>query len=335
MKKLLLLLTIGVLTVSIVGCKKKVAETTTTDNNATKIGIAKIIFHPALNDVEKGIMDVLKENNKNVVYDLQNANGDINTAASIANKFKADKVDINIGIATPIAVALANAITDKPIIFSAITDPVSANLVESMDKGYNNITGASDAIPVKSQIMAFRELVPFKKLGFIYTSSESNSISLAEQTKAVCEELGIEFIPATISNTSEIKQAAESLIGRVDAFYVVSDNTLVSGVGALTTTALQNKVPVFSADITSSKDSGVLLALGFNYYNLGRATGEMVLQVMDGKNTADMPVVVLTDPKDYEMLIDLDAAEALNIEIPADMVSKANHIIKNTTLTSK
>ncbi len=335
MKKLLLTLCV-MLAVAIVGCKKKDEATTPqVDANSTKIGIAKIMFHPALNDVEQGIVDVITESKLPVSIDLQNANGDINTAASIANKFKAEGADITVGIATPIAVALANAIEDKPVVFSAITDPISAGLVESMDKGYKNITGASDAVPVDAQLKAFQAIVPFKKLGFIYTSSESNSVSLADQTEKACDAMGIEFIPATISNTSEIKQAAESLIGRVDAFYVVTDNTLVSGVSALASTAAANDVPVFSSDISSSRDGGILMALGFNYYNVGRATGEIVVDIINGKNPADMPVVLLTDPKDYEMLIDLDVAKALNVNLSDDVKAQANHVYENGKLNSK
>lgn len=326
MKKLMLALLIAATVLIAQGCEKKKKSETPV------IGIAKILSHPSLDATEKGITDFLAEKGIKAVYDFQNANGDINTAASIAAKFKADGADVVVGIGTPVAVALANAITDKPVIFSAITDPVSAHLVETLDRGYKNVTGAVDTIPIKEQITEFRKLYPFKKLGFIYTSSESNSVSMAATTKKVCEEFGIEFIPATISNSSEIKQAAESLIGRVDAFYVVNDNALVSGINSLTTTAAANKIPVFSGDTGSSLGGGVVYVLGFDYYNIGRATGEIIMKVLSGKKPAEIPVKALTDPKDYQMMLDLDAAKHLGIDIPQELKARADYIYENGSM---
>lgn len=322
--------TVAILLVAIAvvfgGCTQK------QQNNEPVIGIAKVISHTALDAVEQGLTDVLAEKGIKVKYDFQNANGDINTAASIANKFKADNVDIAVGIGTPVAVAIASAITDKPIIFSAITDPVSANLVETLDHGYKNITGTIDTIPIKEQIHEFLKIYPFKKLGFIYTSSESNSVSMAATTEAICKDLGIEFIAATITNSSEVKQAAESLIGRVDAFYAVNDNALMTGINALTSTAAANKVPVFGADAISALDGGSLYVMGFDYYNLGRATGEMIIEVLNGKKPSEIPVFALKDPKDYKKLIDLDAAANLGLEIPAEIINSADYIFENGTL---
>ena len=326
MRKFTIAVLITVIAAFSAGCTKK------KDDGAPVIGVAKVISHTALDAVEKGIVDVLKEKGVNVKYDFQNANGDINTAASIAAKYKADNVDLMVGIGTPVAVALASAIKDKPIIFSAITDPVSANLVETLDHGYNNVTGTIDTIPIKEQIYEFRKIYPFKKLGFIYTSSESNSVSMAATTEQVCKELGIEFIAATITNSSEVKQAAESLVGRVDAFYAVNDNALMTGINALTSTASVNKIPVFGADAISALGGGEVYVMGFDYYNLGRATGEMVIEVLNGKKPSEMPVFALKDPKDYKKLIDLDAAANLGWKIPEEIISSATYIFENGSL---
>lgn len=331
MKKFLPTILIISLTIFSISCTKKQAKQDT--DNQYKIGIAKVISHPALDDVEKGISDELSSKGIKVDYDYQNANGDINTAASIATKFKSDNVDIMVGIGTPIAVALVNAEKNIPIVFSAITDPVSAGLVENLEKGYKNVTGAVDTIPIEAQITEFRKIYPFKKLGFIYTSSESNSVSMAETTKQVCDKLGIELIQSTISNASEVKQAAESLVGRVDAFYTVSDNSLMAGLNALTSTALQNKIPVFGADTTSAKEGGSLYVMGFDYYNLGRATGNIIIEILNGKKPEEIPVFSLTNPKDYETLIDLDVAKKLNINIHKELIDKATFIIENGKLT--
>ena len=335
MKKIIMCFLVALIAVVAFGCSKNKEEKSQPVANAEKaqsvvrIGMAKVLSHPALDAVENGIQDVLKENNISVEYDFQNANGDINTAASIATKFKADNVDLMVGIGTPIAVALANSVSDKPIIFSAITDPISAHLVETLDHGYKNITGAVDTIPVKEQLMEFLKIYPFKKLGFIYTSSESNSVSTAEDTEEACKELGIEFIPATISNTSEVKQAAESLVGRVDAFYAVNDNALMAGVNALTATATANKIPVFGANVITFMEGGSLYAMGFDYYNLGRATGEMIIEVLNGKKPSEIPVLILKEAKDYNKLVDLDAAANLGVSIPEEFVKSADYVFEN------
>lgn len=328
MKKLIIITVLAALLATTGACTKK--KTDSSADNVTKIGIGKIVSHPSLDAIEQGIEDKLKSELPNVKIDKQNANGDINTASSIAAKFKADKVDVAVGIATPMAVAIANAIKDKPVIFSGVTDPIAAHLVESMDSGYNNVNGVVDTIPISEQINEFRKIFPFKKLGFIYSSAETNAVSMAKTTEKVCKELGIEFIPATISNTSEVKQAAESLVGRVDAFYVVNDNNLVAGVNALLETARVNKIPVFSGDFTSSKDGGVLYAIGFDYYSMGGATGEMIIDILQGKAPSSMPVGIMEkeNPDFYLKLIDNNTAKNLGITVPEALIKTADLIIE-------
>lgn len=334
MKKIFFALTIICAITLANGCTKTKSDNAAQDNS-TKIGIGKIVSHPSLDAIEKGIEDELAASGRLFKIDKQNANGDINTASSIANKFKSEKVDLAVGIATPMAVAIANVIKDKPVVFSGITDPIAANLVENMDNGYRNINGVVDTIPVPEQIREFRKIFPFKKLGFIYASSEANAVSMAKAAEKTCKELGIEFIPATITNTSEIKQAAESLVTRVDAFYITNDNTLVAGVNALIETAKANKIPVFSGDISSSMDGGVVYALGFDYYNLGRATGKMILEILDGVAPSSIPVGILTNAGDYLKLVDVDSAKKLNIALPKEIVTEADFVIENGKTVKK
>ena len=154
------------------GCAKKDSSSKT-----VKIGIAKIVQHPALDAVEQGITDVVNESGFVADYDFQNANGDVNTAAQIALKYKDERVDVAVGIATPVALALATSIKDIPIVFGTVTDPVGAGLVSSIDKGENNVCGMSDAIPSEQHIALFKKVAGLKTLGYIYTSNEANSIS--------------------------------------------------------------------------------------------------------------------------------------------------------------
>ncbi len=299
------------------------------------IGISKIVAHPALDAVEKGIQDELQSLGFDLAYDLQNANGEVSTAASIATKFKTDKVRVAVGIATPTAQALVNAIKDVPVVYSAVTDPVSAGLVASYDKGGTNVTGVSDMTPVKQQIELLNKIKPIKRLGHIYASGEANAVTLAQMAKKACGELGIQFVEATVTNSAEVKQAAQAIIDKVDGIYVSTDNTVVSALSSVTSVAMKAKVPIISADPSSAETFEVLAAWGFDYYKMGRATGRLIADILKGKKTSDIPTKFMTDPSDVDLLINLDVAKQLGITVPDDIVKTANKIVQDGKLTSK
>ena len=299
------------------------------------IGISKIVAHPALDAVEKGIQDELKALGYNFSYDLQNATGEISTAASIANKFKSQKVALAVGIATPTAQALVNAIKDIPVVYSAVTDPVAAGLVSSFDKGEGNVTGVSDLTPVKQQIEFLTRIKKIKRLGHVYSGHEANAIALANLARKACKELGIEFVETTITNSAEVKQAVQAIIRRVDGLYVSTDNTVVSALSAVVDVATDNKVPVMSADPSSAEKFGVLAAWGFDYYKMGRATGRLISSILKGRNPADIPTLFMTDPSDVDLLINMDVADKLGLSFPSDVQAMANKIIKDGKFIQK
>src|SRR5574344_85702 len=169
------------------GCQKKNGGTAASGKQY-RIGIAKIVQHPALDAVEQGIMDAVKDAGINATYDQQNANGDVNTAAQIAAQYKSEKVDVAVGIATPVALALANTLKDIPVVFGTITDPIGSGLVTTLEHGENNVTGMSDAIPTKEHIALFKKIAGIQTLGYIYTNNEANSISSLELVKEGCKE---------------------------------------------------------------------------------------------------------------------------------------------------
>jgi len=277
------------------------------------IGISKIVAHPALDAVEQGIQDELAELGYELTYDLQNANGEVSTAASIANKFKSEGVAVAVGIATPTAQALVNVLDEIVVIYSAVTDPVDAGLVDSFDRGGKNVTGVSDMTPVREQIELLNRVKKIRRLGHVYTSSEANAVRLAEMAREACEDLGIEFVESTISNSAEVKQATQTIINRVDGLYVSTDNTVVSALAALTEVAMENGVPVMSADPSSAETFDVLAAWGFDYYKMGRATGRLVAEILEGANPEDIPTRFMTDPSDIDLLINLDVAQELGL----------------------
>lgn len=331
MKSKLYILMFLVIFILIAGCNKKAAENN--DNkSAFKVGIAVINNHPALLEIEQGIIDELKAQNMNVIIDSQNANNDANIINAIASKFASDKKDLSIGIATPAAVALANSITDRPVLFATVNDPIGAGLVDSFDKGKNNVTGLCDALPIREHLKIYHSIYPFKKLGFIYNGAEKNSITMLKTTQEVCKEMGVELLPITIYNPAEVNMAAESLVSRVDAFYVVTDNTLVSGLTALITAAANNKKPIFSEDYTSAVNGGILYAIGFDYYKAGRKTGKMAVEILKGKSPDEMPVTFMEYPEESVVIIDMDRAKALNIEIPKELITENTKIIENNKI---
>ncbi|MCX7821151.1 MAG: ABC transporter substrate-binding protein [Brevinematales bacterium] len=300
------------------------------NQNHNLIGISKIVSHPALDSLEKGIQDELNERKIKVTFDLQNANGDINTALSIAKKFKEQKVKIAVGIATPSAQTLVKELKDTSttIVFSAVTDPVKAGLVSSLEKGEKNVTGISDMTPVETQIKLITQIKPVKKLGLIYSSHEDNAVTLAKITKDICKKLNIELIEATVTSSSEVKQATLSIVNKVDAIYVTTDNTVVSALPSLTEVTMKYKVPVISADPSSAKDTQVLAALGFDYYKMGKATGKLIIEILEGKKAENIPTRFLTDRKDLEFYINLDVAKKLNLNIPEELLDSADIIVK-------
>jgi len=301
-----------------------------------KIGISKIVSHPALDGVELGIQDELAAQGVKAVFDLQNANGDLSTAATIANKFRNDKVNIAVGIATPTAQALVQVLSGIPVVYSAVTDPVAAKLVSSYTAGGENVTGISDMTPVKDQIKFLLAIKPsIKRVGHVYTASEANAGVLADMAKVACTELGLEFVPATVANSAEVRSATQSIVDKVDAFYVSNDNTVVSALPALIEVANNAKIPVMSADPSSAASMPVLSAWGFDYYKMGRATGKMIIEILNGKKTSEMPTRYMTEPKDVDLLINLDVAKELGISISDELKAQASTIVENGIASKK
>lgn len=330
MKKSLVVLLMLSLCLTSVTAKAKKAKP-----RKVKIGIAKILQHPALDSVEQGIIDAINDAGFKVTYDLQNANGDVNTANQIAAQYKAEKVDVAVGIATPIAIALANTMKDTPIVFGTVTDPLGAGLVTTLEHGEGNVTGMSDELPSNEHIKLFKQIAGIKTLGYIYTASEDNSVSALNLVKKGCEEAGLDLVVQAISNSSEVKQAAEAIVDKVDGIYLSTDNTVFSALPSLVSVFNKAKKPIFSGDVTGALEGGCFMASGFNYYKAGYATGEMVVEILNGKKPSEMPIRFMTKPSDSDLLFDLDAAKACGITIPQEYLDQATYIIENGKLTEK
>lgn len=291
------------------------------------VGIAKIVSHPALDAVEKGIMEEVSKAFPGARFDLQNANGEPSTASQIAQKFKVQKADVAVGIATPTAQALAAALKDIPVIYSAVTDPVAAGLVASYDKGGANVTGTSDLPPLEGQLDTLVALTGAKRIGHVYNAGEANSVRTAKEAEAYCRKKGIRFVTAIVSNSAEVSQAVASLAGRVDGLYLSTDNTVFSAISSVADVCLSKKIPLVSSDPSSAEKVPVLAAVGFDYYKMGKATGRMVVEVLKGKKTADIPTWFATDPAEHALVLNLDVAKKLGVTIPAELLSRASLVL--------
>ncbi|MCW2132662.1 ABC transporter substrate-binding protein [Arthrobacter sp. VKM Ac-2550] len=292
-----------------------------------EIGITQIVSHPSLDASREGFKKALAENGytegENVTYDEQNAQGDQATATSIAGKFATDQKDLVLAIATPTAQAAAQAIQDIPILITAVTDPVEAGLVESLEAPGGNITGTSDLNPVKEQLGLLKELVPdAKSVGIVYSSGEVNSQVQVDLAKKVAAEMGLEIKEATVSNSSEVQQAAQSL--DVDAFYVPTDNNVVSALKSLIGVAESKKIPVIASD-AASVEGGAVATEGINYEDLGYQTGMMAIEVLEGADPATMPIQTASE---LEVVVNPAAAERMGVEIPASLLESADRVIE-------
>jgi len=292
-----------------------------------KIGISQVVTHPALDAARQGILDALAEEGyvegDNLEVDYQNSEGDGSLFASIAQQFVADKVDVIISIATPnsqAAIAAAEG-TDIPVVFTAVTDPVGSDLISNWESHPDeNATGVSDMIVVSDDVDLILEILPgVTKLGTLYNAGESNSVFLVEKLNEACDAKGIQVIEKTVSTSADVLTAAQSLVGQVDAIWVGTDNTVVTGLEALIGVCEDNDIPLFPAD-EASIERGCIAAYSFDYYDIGYQTGEMVAKILDGKKASEIPV---EKGKVISLSVNTAAAERMGVTIPQAIIDRA------------
>ncbi|ODQ83338.1 sugar ABC transporter substrate-binding protein [Dietzia alimentaria] len=285
-----------------------------------RIGINQLVQHPALDSATAGFKEAFSEAGVEVEFDEQNANGEQGTALTIAQQFASDDLDLALAVATPAAQAMAQNITDVPLLFTAVTDPVSAELVDSMEEPGANVTGTSDAAPIDKQLELLTEIVPdAERIGIVYASGEVNSQVQVDQAREAAGPLGLEIETQTVTTVNEIQQAVEAL-GDVDAIYVPTDNMVVSGIASLVQVAESKQIPVIAAE-SGTVEGGAVATLGIDYTELGRQTGEMALRILrDGEDPATMPVETATE---FTYVVNEDAAERQGVTIPEDILAEA------------
>ncbi len=288
-----------------------------------EIGIVNYVSHPALDAVQKGFIDGLAEagykDGEKVTFDLQNAQADQATLTAIANQFAQGDKDLVLAIATPSGQAVAQVITDKPVLFGAVTDPVAADLVADWEAPGGNITGASDLSPVADQLKLLLEIAPdVKTVGIVYSSGEINAEVQVQAAEEAAGELGLTIEKSAVSNSSEVQQAAQSL--DVDAFYVPTDNNVVAGIEALIQVAEQKKVLVVASD-EGSVERGAAASLTVNYEQQGLDLAAMAVDIFE--NDADPATMPVKLQETFDLNVNPDAAERMGATIPEDMAARA------------
>jgi putative ABC transport system substrate-binding protein len=293
------------------------------------VAVTAIVEHPALDAARNGVRDALAaagyKEGENLKFVFESAQGNPATAAQIARQFAGDEPNVIVPISTPSAQAVVSATRDIPVVFTAVSDPLGAQLVKNMDKPGGNVTGLSDMSPVGEHIALIKEILPnVKTIGYLYNSGEANSVSLLAALKAEAEKAGITIVESAATKSAEVQGAARALVGRADAVYIPTDNTIISALEGAVAVAEESKLPLFTAD-TDSVSRGSIAALGFNYYDVGKQTGEIVVRVLEGENPGDIAVKTAAGS---DLVINKAAAAKMGVTLPESVVSRANKVIE-------
>ncbi len=332
-KKTLMTLVLSAALITVAGCGQK-ADTQAASGGAAsaapasaapasgktyKVSISQIVEHPSLDATRQGFIAALKDagivEGTNLKVDFNNAQGDQANNLSIAQKIAASDSDLVLGIATPSALALAQQVKKAPVLFAAVTDPLAAKIVNNLDKPGGNVSGASDTNPqAVAQLMDFvaSNMPKVKTVGLVINEGEPNAVIMAKNAEESLAKHNIKLVKAPVTNTSEVKQAAQSLVGRADAFLITLDNTVVSGVDSIIQIANEKHIPFFSSD-RDTVEKGAFATVGFKYYDHGYQVGQMAADILkNGKKPGDMKVTV---PDKLDLILNLKAAKAQGIEV--------------------
>ncbi len=321
LKKILAVL-MAVITVAAVlaGCSSNGNNSDNSNNGGKKVAILQYMPHSSLDNCTQGVKNALDK--AGIAYDVQiGSSGSADTdCQSYAEQMVSSGYDAIIAVATPAAMsaysAVQNASSNIPVIFCAVSDPVAAGLVESMDAPGNNCTGTADAIDIEGQIELIKQLQPgIKNLGVLYTTSEANSISQLETLKSECDKAGINLVSQGISEASELASAAAALIPQVDAITNLTDNNVVDNMSVFMEQAQTAKIPVYGSEIEQVR-KGCVASASIDYVALGEKTGNMAIDILNGASAATYPAVTVTDSF---VVVNPDVAAGLGLTIPAEL----------------
>lgn len=293
------------------------------------VAVTAIVEHPALDAARDGVKEVLEaagyKDGENLKFIYQSAQGNPATAAQIARQFVGEDPTVIVPISTPSAQAVVSATKDIPVVFTAVSDPLGAQLVTDMDKPGGNVTGLSDMSPVAEHLALIKEILPeAKTIGFLYNSGEANSVSLLAVLKEEAGKAGLTVVESAATKSAEVQGAARALVGRADAIYIPTDNTIISALEGAVAVAEEAKLPLFTAD-TDSVSRGAIAALGFNYKDVGKQTGEIVVRILKGEKPGDIAVKVAAGT---DLVVNKGAAAKMGVTLPEAVVGRATRVIE-------
>lgn len=295
--------------------------------NTAKIAVSQIVEHPALDATRQGLLDGLKakgyEEGKNLQFDYKTAQGNPAIAVQIARQYVGERPDVLVGIATPTAQALVSATRDIPVVFTAVTDPVGAKLVKTLEQPGKNVTGLSDLSPVAQHVALIKEIMPnVKSIGVVFNPGEANAVTLVELLKASAAEQGIEVVEATALKSADVKSATQAIAAKSDVLYAPTDNTVASAIEGMIVAANQAKTPVLGG-ATSYVEKGAIASLGFDYYQVGIQTADYVAAIIEGAKPGSLDVKVA---KGSDLVVNPDAAKKLGLTIPQSVLDRATSV---------
>lgn len=288
-----------------------------------RIGIVQLVEHPALDASREGFLAELRDtgfiDQVEILY--QNAQNDPSLLAPIVNNFINERVDLIHAITTPAAQTAASLARDIPVLFSAVRDPLAAKLIDSFEAPGGNITGSSHYQPASEQAALILEVLPnVRRVGVVYNAGEDNSVAQVLDLREWARENGITLVERTVSQSVEVQQATESLVGQVDVIYVPTDNTVVAGLEGMILAANRAKLPVIAADVDTVA-RGALAAYGADFFKLGRLTAQQAIAILrDGASPGEIPIAM---EEDRDLAINLTVAEELGLELPPAVLDKA------------
>ncbi|QQK74812.1 ABC transporter substrate-binding protein [Salicibibacter cibarius] len=290
------------------------------------IGVVQYADHPSLDQATEGFIDAIEESELDVTYDEQNASGDMNVIQTVADTFVGDNVDLIFANATPAAQIMTSSTDDIPIMFTSVTDPEGAELVDTLDAPGGNTTGTMDLHPdaISQSVELMGDELDVETIGMVYNAGEQNSeyqVGLAEEA---AEEAGMDVQTATVQTSADVQSATESLVGSVDAFYIITDNEVVSGLDSVIGVAENEGLPLFVGEL-DSVEAGGFAGFGFSYYDIGYVTGEMAIDVLNGE--ADPESLAVEFPPELELVFNEGAAERMDIEWDDSWDDLADEII--------
>ena len=327
------LCSIAISTLGLIGCSSA-DDTATTDNTATTdkpaktLAITQIVEHPSLDDMRRGIIDELADNGyiegQNLTINFQSAQGNTATAGQIAKQFAGDNPDAIVAISTPSAQSVVASTTSVPIVYTAVSDPLAAKLINADGTPFQaNLTGLSSQLPLEPQIDLLQQIKPnAKTIGYVYSPGEANSVALRDRLKEMLPTRGLSILDIPANRPTDIGMATRSLQGRADIIYTSMDNNVASAFEAMTQAANELKMPIVASD-EFSVQRGATAALGVNDYDFGRKTGKMVYRILNGEAVSTIKPEIMND---LTLYVSPKHAKAQGVSLSAEMMKNAVNV---------